>query len=84
MSAIDCRCRQFDETNCSRGSFCNFMHLKNVPKDLVKDLVKGQPHAGENKPTVTKSPEYVSPQSPMFLLCVIVFLGVVQAGHTAS
>lgn len=42
-------CRQFDESHCARGAFCNFMHLKAVPRDLLRDLQKGQPHAGENK-----------------------------------
>ena len=26
------RCRQFDEHNCSRGPYCNFLHLRGVPK----------------------------------------------------
>jgi splicing factor U2AF 35 kDa subunit len=45
----EARCRQFDESHCSRGAFCNFMHLKAVPKDIVKDLMRNQPHYGENK-----------------------------------
>jgi splicing factor U2AF subunit len=24
----EARCRQFDETNCARGGYCNFMHIK--------------------------------------------------------
>ena len=24
----EARCRQFDETSCSRGGYCNFMHIK--------------------------------------------------------
>ena len=26
----DARCRQFEESTCSRGGYCNFMHLKKV------------------------------------------------------
>jgi len=26
------RCRQFDEHNCLRGGYCNFLHLKQTPK----------------------------------------------------
>ena len=26
------RCRQYDEHNCSRGPYCNFLHLRPVPK----------------------------------------------------
>eukprot|EP01083_Nonionella_stella_P040455 109779_1 len=26
------RCRQFDEHNCLRGGYCNFLHLKSVPR----------------------------------------------------
>ena len=26
------RCRQFDEHNCLRGGYCNFLHLKTVPR----------------------------------------------------
>jgi len=24
----EARCRQFDETQCGRGGYCNFMHIK--------------------------------------------------------
>lgn len=24
----EARCRQFDETKCERGGYCNFMHIK--------------------------------------------------------
>lgn len=32
----EARCRQFDESNCLRGGYCNFMHLKRVPRHLRK------------------------------------------------
>ena len=31
-------CRQFEENTCSRGGYCNFMHLKNISRDLRKRL----------------------------------------------
>jgi len=32
----EARCRQFDEGSCMRGGYCNFMHLKRVPRHLRK------------------------------------------------
>ena len=34
----EARCRDFDEDVCSRGGFCNFMHVKPVPPCLLRDL----------------------------------------------
>lgn len=34
----EARCRDFDEDTCSRGGFCNFMHIKPVPMCLVRSL----------------------------------------------
>lgn len=34
----EARCRQFDEGSCMRGGYCNFMHLKRVPRHLRKLL----------------------------------------------
>jgi len=28
----DARCRMFHETICNRGGFCNFMHIKHIPR----------------------------------------------------
>merc|ERR1711937_827693 len=28
----EARCRGFHETRCSRGAYCNFVHIKHVPK----------------------------------------------------
>jgi len=36
----EARCRQFDEDVCTRGGYCNFMHLKRVPRFLRKMLKK--------------------------------------------
>mmetsp|Transcript_15539 Transcript_15539/g.30512 ORF Transcript_15539/g.30512 Transcript_15539/m.30512 type:complete len:293 (+) Transcript_15539:45-923(+) len=32
----EARCRQFDEGECKRGGFCNFMHLRHVSRHLRK------------------------------------------------
>lgn len=34
----EARCRDFDEDTCSRGGFCNFMHIKPVPECLIMSL----------------------------------------------
>jgi len=34
----EARCRDFDEDTCSRGGFCNFMHIKPVPFCLIASL----------------------------------------------
>jgi len=34
----EARCRDFDEDTCSRGGFCNFMHIKPVPYCLIRSL----------------------------------------------
>eukprot|EP00227_Mantoniella_beaufortii_P021793 CAMPEP_0197604378 /NCGR_PEP_ID=MMETSP1326-20131121/41045_1 /TAXON_ID=1155430 /ORGANISM="Genus nov. species nov., Strain RCC2288" /LENGTH=223 /DNA_ID=CAMNT_0043172031 /DNA_START=269 /DNA_END=936 /DNA_ORIENTATION=+ len=31
-------CRQYEENTCTRGGYCNFMHLKPISKDLRKIL----------------------------------------------
>jgi splicing factor U2AF subunit len=38
----EARCRQFDEESCARGGFCNFMHLKRVPRFLRKMMRKSK------------------------------------------
>eukprot|EP00539_Tryblionella_compressa_P007811 CAMPEP_0178755668 /NCGR_PEP_ID=MMETSP0744-20121128/12848_1 /TAXON_ID=913974 /ORGANISM="Nitzschia punctata, Strain CCMP561" /LENGTH=246 /DNA_ID=CAMNT_0020409727 /DNA_START=24 /DNA_END=765 /DNA_ORIENTATION=- len=34
----EARCRDFDEDVCSRGGFCNFLHVKPVPPALIRSL----------------------------------------------
>jgi len=34
----EARCRDFDEDTCSRGGFCNFMHIKPLPFCLIASL----------------------------------------------
>mmetsp|Transcript_19522 Transcript_19522/g.29130 ORF Transcript_19522/g.29130 Transcript_19522/m.29130 type:complete len:194 (-) Transcript_19522:1174-1755(-) len=31
-------CRQYDDNTCSRGGYCNFMHLKPIKRSLRKEL----------------------------------------------
>lgn len=33
------RCRQYDEGNCDRGGYCNFMHLKHISRSFKKSLL---------------------------------------------
>jgi splicing factor U2AF 35 kDa subunit len=34
----EARCRDYDEESCSRGGFCNFLHVKPVPLPLLRSL----------------------------------------------
>jgi splicing factor U2AF 35 kDa subunit len=34
----EARCRDYDEESCSRGGFCNFLHVKPVPLPLIRSL----------------------------------------------
>lgn len=36
----DARCRQYDDAQCSRGGFCNFIHWKHVPRAVKKRLFR--------------------------------------------
>ena len=36
----EARCRQFDEGQCSRGGYCNFMHIREPSRALRKNLEK--------------------------------------------
>jgi splicing factor U2AF 35 kDa subunit len=36
----EARCRQYDEDHCARGGYCNFIHLRKVPKNLRRRLDK--------------------------------------------
>ncbi|KAL8151115.1 hypothetical protein V2J09_020923 [Rumex salicifolius] len=31
-------CRQYEENNCNRGGYCNFMHLKRINRELRRQL----------------------------------------------
>jgi len=47
----EARCRQFDDGNCERGPYCNFMHVREPSRDLAKYL-DGQYHF---RATITKT-----------------------------
>eukprot|EP00455_Lapot_gusevi_P041121 TRINITY_DN4737_c0_g1_i8.p1 TRINITY_DN4737_c0_g1~~TRINITY_DN4737_c0_g1_i8.p1 ORF type:complete len:169 (+),score=23.73 TRINITY_DN4737_c0_g1_i8:274-780(+) len=34
----EARCRQYDEDTCGRGGYCNFMHLKRLPRHVASVL----------------------------------------------
>lgn len=36
----EARCRQYDEGVCSRGGYCNFMHLKHMSKSFKRSLFR--------------------------------------------
>ena len=36
----DARCRQYDDAQCSRGGFCNFLHFKFIPRTVKKRLFR--------------------------------------------
>lgn len=36
----DARCRQYDDAQCSRGGFCNFLHFKYIPRAVKKRLFR--------------------------------------------
>lgn len=32
------RCRQFDDGTCTRGGYCNFMHIRTIKRDLMEQF----------------------------------------------
>jgi len=44
-------CRQYEMHECTRGGHCNFMHLKQISRELYRTLFKGRP-----RPRRSKSP----------------------------
>merc|ERR1719409_1153697 len=36
----EARCRAFHETRCNRGAYCNFMHIKHIPKAIKRRVVR--------------------------------------------
>lgn len=36
----EARCRQFHESSCNRGGYCNFMHIKHIPRAIKARLVR--------------------------------------------
>jgi len=40
MDFREARCRAFHESRCNRGGYCNFMHIKHIPKAVKRRLVR--------------------------------------------
>merc|ERR1712056_145726 len=36
----EARCRAFHETRCNRGAYCNFMHIKHIPRAIKRRVVR--------------------------------------------
>lgn len=36
----EARCRQFVDGCCTRGGYCNFMHMKHVPRSLKRKMIR--------------------------------------------
>merc|ERR1711862_220974 len=36
----EARCRAFHETRCNRGGYCNFLHIKHIPKAIKRRVVR--------------------------------------------
>merc|ERR1712238_246742 len=36
----EARCRAFHETRCNRGAYCNFMHIKHIPRAVKRRVVR--------------------------------------------
>jgi len=51
----EARCRDFDEGHCKRGDYCNFMHIRRVPKHLRKKLRKLRRKAEERERSESRS-----------------------------
>ena len=49
----EARCRQYDEAVCTRGGYCNFMHIRTPSRSLRKDLGA---QAGAQGPREARAP----------------------------
>jgi splicing factor U2AF 35 kDa subunit len=36
----EAKCKQFEENECARGAFCNFLHFKHIPRAVTRKLEK--------------------------------------------
>uniref|UniRef100_A0A6I8PKK3 Splicing factor U2AF 26 kDa subunit n=1 Tax=Ornithorhynchus anatinus TaxID=9258 RepID=A0A6I8PKK3_ORNAN len=71
-------CRQYEMGECTRGGFCNFMHLRPISRDLRRQLYgRGRRHRlftspyrpGPPLPRVGSAPPPPPPASPRLPLC---------------
>ncbi|KAA8514720.1 hypothetical protein F0562_017899 [Nyssa sinensis] len=52
-------CRQFEENNCNRGGYCNFMHVKLIGRDLRRKLFgRYRRFRGSRSRSRSVSPQY--------------------------
>uniref|UniRef100_A0A5B6YH87 Putative splicing factor U2af small subunit B n=1 Tax=Davidia involucrata TaxID=16924 RepID=A0A5B6YH87_DAVIN len=52
-------CRQFEENNCNRGGYCNFMHVKLIGRDLRRKLFgRYRRFRGSRSRSRSGSPQY--------------------------
>ncbi|CAD7955695.1 unnamed protein product [Amoebophrya sp. A120] len=65
----EARCRAFHEARCNRGGYCNFLHIKHVPRAnkrrLVQEMYEDYPHYSHKKERLNskKKPESFSSSS---------------------
>lgn len=48
-------CRQYDIDSCTRGGFCNFMHIKQISPQLKRDLLGWSPRRPSPSPSSARS-----------------------------
>ena len=58
------RCRQFDDGTCTRGGYCNFMHIRSVPVNLMDEFDALYNTGGKNKTNDAHSNDDGSDRSP--------------------
>eukprot|EP00922_Rhytidocystis_sp_ex-Travisia-forbesii_P060820 GHVS01090226.1.p1 GENE.GHVS01090226.1~~GHVS01090226.1.p1 ORF type:complete len:228 (-),score=17.67 GHVS01090226.1:710-1393(-) len=52
----EARCRQFVDGQCTRGGYCNFMHMKHVPRSLKRKLFRQmEQNHPEFRPSTSRS-----------------------------
>ncbi|KAL5984995.1 hypothetical protein ACLOJK_038832 [Asimina triloba] len=50
-------CRQFEENSCNRGGYCNFMHVKQIGRELRRKLF-GRQRRSRSSRSRSRSPHY--------------------------
>merc|ERR1711957_102514 len=54
----EARCRAFHETRCNRGAYCNFMHIKHIPRAIKRRVVREM---------YDDHPEYLGPAQYIYI-----------------
>lgn len=63
----EARCRQYDEGVCDRGGYCNFMHMKHVPRHLRRMFRTSDRERGRDRDRGERS-RYLEHTSFRFLM----------------